>query len=137
MADKRTTWVDLFVSSRISTTEGTGIELLREEIDNLVNKSEEVNPEGKVVISIFHKVERIRPISNVMTNLNFAERYYPNAIAFGNAEVSREWIDLLGHIEAINKIISKRRKEYYKHIKAKNTKKHKDNETKNSEIDNQ
>ncbi len=117
MANKRTNWVNLFVSPRISTTQGVGAEVLKEEIEALVDKVEEVNPEGRVVISVFHRVERFRPLANVMANMVFAERYYPNAIAFGNAEVAKEWSDILEHINAINKIVDKRRKIYNQHRK--------------------
>jgi len=113
MANKENNnWVNLFVSPRISTTQGTGVALFREEINKLVEKADEVNPEGRIVVSIFHKVERFRPIANGIGNLVFAERYYPNAIAFGNAEVAKEWSDILEHINEINKIIDKRRKIY-------------------------
>ena len=122
MADKKTNWVNLFISPRISTTQGTGVELFKEQIESLVDRVEEVNPEGRVVVSIFHRVERFRPLSNVMGNLVFAERYYPNAIAFGNAEVAKEWSDILEHINAINKIIDKRRKIYNQSKRGVNTK---------------
>ena len=111
--ENKKNWVDVFVSPRISTTQGVGVNLFKDKINELVNTSEEVNPEGRIVITIFHKIERFRPLANAIGNLSFAERYYPNAIAFGNAEVTKEWSDILDHLNAINKIIGKRKKAFY------------------------
>lgn len=131
MTNTENNWVNIFISPRISTTQGTGVELFKEEIDGLVKKADEVNPDGRVIVSIFHKVERFRPLANGIGNLVFAERYYPNAIAFGNAEVAKEWSDILEHINEINKIINKRRKIYAQSKKGKNIKKINNDEKEN------
>ena len=123
-------WVNVFVSPRISTTQGTGIELFKEEINQIIEKADEVNPEGRIVISIFHRVERFRPLTNGIANLVFAEKYYPNAIAFGNAEVAKEWSDILEHINEINKIIDRRRKIYAQSRKSRNARKNENNSEK-------
>jgi len=133
---KRTNWVNVFVSPRISTSQGVGVNLFQEEIEELVNKAEEVNPDGRIVVSIFHKVERFRPLSNAMANLVFAERYYPNAIAFGNAEVAKEWSDVLEHLNAINKIVEKRRKIYNQRKKGIANKSQKNGSEANTEAEN-
>jgi len=106
---KQSLWLDSTVSSRLFTKREELAEY-NQALKDLKVKAEELAPGGRLVVHVVTESEKFGEIEKAVANVASMKKYYNENSIMQNPEIALELSKISEHINAVNKIIEKRRK---------------------------
>jgi hypothetical protein len=102
---------EIWLSSAISTRllGSNAIAEYNEALKTFVKVANKAAPGGRLVTFLSSDSEKFRPIDKLAANIALSKTIYNEKAITTNPEIGIELSELLGHINAINKIIDKRK----------------------------
>ena len=100
-------WLNSAVSSRLLSHENLGE--YKEALNELRDVANKVAPEGRLVTFLVPKAEKFRPFDKMAANLAMSKTFYNERALTTDPEIGIELAQVLEHVNAINKIMDKRK----------------------------
>lgn len=100
-------WLSSAISTRLLGS--SAIAEYNEALKVLTKVAEKAAPGGRLVAFLSSDNEKFRPIDKLAANIALSKTIYNERAITTNPEIGIELSELLGHINAINKIIDKRK----------------------------
>jgi len=100
-------WLNLSLSQKLV---GRDMTVINKNVAELKNSVSEFAPNGRLVVFISSEREKFSPIEKVVSNLALAGKIYNQSNFMRDPSVAVEFSEIAEHINAINKIMDKRKK---------------------------
>jgi hypothetical protein len=107
MADKKDIWLNSAVTPRLLGSEYIGD--YNDALQELRKVASKMAPEGRLVTFVSSSSEKFRPIEKLAANLAMSKTIYNERSITSNPEIGVELSSIIEHVNAINKIIDKRK----------------------------
>jgi len=101
-------WLNSSISTRLLGNES--LEDYSSKLEELREAATQVAPEGRLVTFLTSKGEKFRPMEKLVANIAISRNLYNERTITSNPEISIELAEIITHVNAINKIIDKRKK---------------------------
>jgi len=100
-------WVNFSLSQKLK---GKDTEAFDNKLNALKESASDIAPNGRLVLFLSSEKEKFSPIDKLAANLVLSRKIYNEKSFLRDPSISREFSELAEHINAINKIIDKRKK---------------------------